>query len=96
MQNPDGSYSLQGNFGRLNGERYPAYHRMDLRLSRFIRMKNNGLLSFFIEMRNIYNRKNIRVINAIARGNSTDGYTISEERESWLPLLPSFGISYDF
>src|SRR5206468_11449731 len=40
--------------GALNSKRLPAYHRLDLRLSRD-RALAGGVLTFFVEGRNVYN-----------------------------------------
>jgi outer membrane receptor for ferrienterochelin and colicin len=95
-QNADGSYRWDWAPGTLYGKRFPAYHRMDLRVSRYFQLQNSRL-SLFIEIRNLYNRKNIRQYEySEVVIHSLDSYTFIKEPREWLPLIPSFGISWDF
>jgi len=95
-QNPDGSYTWEWAPGPLYGERFPAYHRMDLRVSRYFET-SKGRLSLFLEIRNLYNRKNLRQYEYTdVLILSPDEYTYEIEPREWLPRIPSFGISWDF
>jgi outer membrane receptor for ferrienterochelin and colicin len=95
-QNPNGSYSWDWSPVALNGKRYPAYHRMDIRVNRFFETQN-GHVSVFMEVRNLYNRKNIRQYNySDVTISAPDNITFLKETEEWLPLIPSFGITWDF
>jgi len=82
--------------GPLNAQQLPDYHRMDIRLARIF-YTSHGRISTFIEIRNIYNRRNIREYIY-----EYDGYQNGRHgakrtgTETLLPILPSFGISWEF
>ncbi len=78
----------------INGERYPAYHRLDLRINRYINTAH-GRLAFFVEVINLYDRENVRTYEY--------DITLSEDRTElflhrselhWLGILPSVGIRW--
>lgn len=94
-QNPDGSYNWEWTPGTLYGKRFPAYHRMDIRISRYFET-GKGKISLFLEVRNLYNRKNVRQYDySEVSINSPDRYTYIKEPREWLPRIPSFGISWE-
>ena len=77
--------------GHLNSERLPAYHRLDLRASRSIPVKR-GELRFFVDIQNVYNRKNASGFDV----------RIDEEleqmqvlQESWPGFVPSAGFFWE-
>ena len=51
-------FDVQPVFGPLNGGRLPSYHRLDLRASRTWDLRR-GELEFFLEIQNVYDRKNL-------------------------------------
>jgi hypothetical protein len=53
-----GGYELDPDYSQRNGLRYPAYHRLDLRLDRRLDFGGWGA-SFFVEVQNVYNRDNV-------------------------------------
>ena len=77
------------------GSRYPAYHRLDLRLTRVFETRN-GRVSLFAEVMNLYDRSNVRTYeyevysigyrNAVANSNPIH----------YLGVTPSVGISWRF
>lgn len=81
-------YSLT--YGAFHSQRYPVYHRLDVKLSHW-RAFNNWRLMFAIGMSNLYGQKNIRRYS----------YYVVEDKlnrlaESWLPPLPVFSVSAEF
>jgi outer membrane cobalamin receptor len=82
-------------YGPLNGARFPAYHRMDVRVNRYFHFTNSRL-SLFLELRNLYNRKNSRAFEYSVTVFRDGSFVVNRSEEHWLPLLPSIGISYDF
>jgi len=93
---PDGSIDFVRIYGAVNGERLSAYHRMDVRINRYFDFAKSKL-SFFFEVRNLYNRDNARLFeNNIIFDSSTNTFRVEKVEESWLPLLPSLGFSFDF
>lgn len=93
---PPGGYYINQVPGDLYAKRYPAFHRMDLRISRFF-YTEKGLISFFFEFMNLYNRKNVREYTyELSQIYSVEKYTMSKIPGKGFPLLPSVGISWEF
>ncbi len=79
--------------GPINALRLPAYHRMDIRATRTFQV-GGGTLSAFLDVFNLYNRENLRSYDywvelPSGRVNHTVGETL-------LPILPSFGLTWEF
>lgn len=84
--------------GDLRSIRLDDYHRLDVRASRRFARKRS-VFELFIDIQNLYNRRN-------DAGFEVDGldFRIDEQGravyepsvETWLPLLPSFGVSWTF
>ena len=82
--------------GPLNARRLPAYHRLDVRAARIFKT-SRARVSTFLEIRNLYNRKNIREYIYEYGGVQNGSHSaVRTGAESQLPLLPSFGISWEF
>ena len=84
-------------FGPFNEERLPDYHRLDLRLSREWQ-KQRGVLGFFLEIQNLYNRRNIAGFDPDFDLELSDvgEIDLQLEEEVWDGLLPSFGVTWEF
>lgn len=74
----------------INGERFPAYHRLDLGL-RWRFEKFGGLWEPYVQVANAYNRRNVFVY-------FFDYEDVPPTRTgvSQLPVLPTFGIEFTF
>ncbi len=94
---PEGLFPFTRRYGQLNAKRFPAYHRLDVRVNHAFDL-DRGRLSVFLEMVNLYNRDNIRLIEAGSLDVVENGDLIvaSEHTEKWFPLLPSIGASWEF
>lgn len=94
---PGGRQQIRQQYGELNAKRFPAYHRLDLRVNRVFDT-GRGRFSVFLEVVNLYNRTNLRLIEADSWGidDSGDVFVVSEFTEKWFPLLPSVGASWTF
>jgi outer membrane receptor protein involved in Fe transport len=82
-------------FGPIRGIRLPAYHRLDLRVTRALQV-GRGELQVFVDLFNLYNRTNLGSWDF--SGSYEDG-ALSVERlngQEMLPLLPTFGFRYEF
>ncbi len=79
--------------GPINAERLPAYHRMDLRVTRTFQV-GGGTLSAFLDVFNLYNRENLRSYDY--KVELPSGRVIQNVGETLLPLLPSFGLTWEF
>ncbi|HET9225105.1 MAG TPA: hypothetical protein VFR31_00440, partial [Thermoanaerobaculia bacterium] len=84
-------FSIDGEpvLGKLNSERLPVYHRMDLRASREWQLRS-GRLTFFVDLQNVYNRE-----NAAGFDLEVDEDGIVREPESWPGFFPSIGITWE-
>ena len=98
-QRPDGEWALAYDIGPFYQEFLDDYFRFDFRASRTSRLGEKGQLTFFIDIQNLSDRDNQRGI-AIADPDydysAETGWIITFPRENWLPIIPSFGVSYEF
>jgi hypothetical protein len=95
-QHQNGGYYWQWAPGTIHGKRHQAYHRMDVRLSRYFDTRK-GHISTYGEIRNLYNRKNIKDYDYININiYSPNDYSYEKEARGWLPIMLSFGIIWDF
>ncbi len=81
-------------FGPVNGKRLPPYHRLDLRASREWQ-KKQGVLGFFLELQNVYDRENVAGFDPDEFDLAADVELVAVE-EHWDGFLPSFGITWEF
>jgi hypothetical protein len=82
-------------FGKLNSERLPAYHRLDLRVTRSFAV-GRGSLDVYLDLFNAYNQQNLR---AYEYGTTMVGEELKWVRfpdEELLPFLPSIGFRWEF
>ena len=78
--------------GPLYSERLESYHRLDLRASRAWQ-RSWGRLVFFLDLQNVYNRKNLAGFDV--QFDEEDG-VLKVEEERWPGFLPSLGIRWEF
>ena len=99
---PDGDLQFYQKHELFNGEQYPAYHRMDLRINRYFKLTNSRI-SVFLHMINLYNRFNLRKFDLgvtddkerlVPDGNG--GYVITNDNTKWFGFTPIFGMSWEF
>ncbi len=79
-------------FGRLNSERFPPYHRLDLRASRRRELRS-GALTFYVDIQNVYDRKNLAGFDVDL---DEDAGTVDLEAERWPGVFPSLGLIWEF
>jgi len=92
---PDGSAYLYEETGKPYGQRYPAFHRLDLRLNRHFDT-SRGRSSAFLEVINLYNRGNVRTYEYDQVRLPTGEYVYQKIPEYWFRLLPSIGASWSW
>ena len=80
--------------GPPHGARYPAFHRLDLRVSRHFETRS-GRVSAFLELVNIYDRGNVRTYNYPWHCTGS-GCSLGRSPEYWFGLLPSLGVSWSW
>ena len=81
-----------------NAARLPAYHRLDLRLSRAFRLfRLDG--QFYVDVVNVYNRENLLAYRygvTVDHSNPEQAPQLRRERTTMLPILPTIGLSIAF
>lgn len=84
--------------GEFRSTRLSDYHRLDVRASRRFAWKRS-VFELFIDIQNVYNRRNDAgfEVDGIDFVINDQGQAVYEPTpETWLPLLPSFGVSWTF
>ncbi|MEM7587347.1 MAG: TonB-dependent receptor [Acidobacteriota bacterium] len=84
--------------GPLYGERVDDYHRLDVRLSRQFDL-GKGDLQLYFDIQNLYNRENERgyEFGEDAFLVQPDGSVrVEPEIDTWLGVVPSFGLTWSF
>jgi hypothetical protein len=92
VENEDGEIGLGPVLGPLNSERLSAYHRLDLRASRFWRPRF-GRVTFFVDIQNVYDRKNAAGFDV--QFDEPEG-TLTVIEEPWVGIFPSLGVIVEF
>jgi len=77
--------------GQMKG-RYKPFSRVDLRINKYFNV-GKGQMTAFVELINVFNRKNIRAYSFL-RLEGEDSYYLEKKAEYWLGILPSFGLTY--
>jgi len=96
LPQPDGSSIILPVVGKRNAIRHPAFHRMDLRISRFVPLRHGSFLAFF-EITNLYNRQNVCCTSDFDYSENPDGSVqVDRQLDYWLPWIPSFGLNWQF
>lgn len=91
QEDEDGEIELVPVLGRLNSERLPDYHRLDLRLSRKWQV-DRGRLTLFLDVQNLYHRRNVAGFDLDL--DEEAGQIIARE-EDWPGFFASAGISWE-
>ena len=80
--NPSYMTTLLGTF---NSQRLPYYHRLDITFKKQFNFKNKDVMEIVASITNVYNRNNIFYVNRI-----------TSKIIYQFPILPSFGLNYNF
>ncbi|MCP4660646.1 MAG: TonB-dependent receptor, partial [bacterium] len=98
VRRPNGSWDIEPVLGPYYAENLSDYHRLDVRVSRSWQL-DRGTLSLFIDVQNLYDRKNERGTEfedaefyVLPNGD----IVLSADDEEWLGMIPSFGIGWEF
>jgi hypothetical protein len=98
-QAPEGPESidvLRRGFGELNADRLPAYHRLDLRVTRAFTFERSRL-ELFLDVFNVYDRTNLRGWQWSLRSNGDGSYrAVKDTGEEQLPIMPTIGFRWVF
>jgi hypothetical protein len=95
MTTVDGSQFVNRTFGPIYGERLPAYHRLDVRVSKLFPV-STGRLEVYFDVFNAYNRENAEAFNFAVW--VTPQGTAATERgiNPLLRVFPTFGARLEF
>jgi len=92
----DGQIFFSTQLGALNGKNYPAFHRLDLRISRSF-TTGRGHINTFFEVTNLYNHGNVRTYEFLYRcGDTVESCHYEKDPAYWFRLLPSIGIDWNW
>ncbi len=89
-----GDVLFDTHFGARNAARYPAYHKMDLRIARQFNFKSQSIAAF-LEVQNLYNQKNVRRYWHEPVVAADGAVAFLRHAEAWLPRLPSIGLKWE-
>lgn len=93
---PDGTVEVIRNIGVRNSQRLGDYQRIDMRVSK-VQKLNDSKLTWFFEVTNLLDRENECCVDGSNYRLNEDGtVSVRQYRESWLPLIPSLGINWQF
>ncbi len=79
----------------LNSSRYSVFHTLDARVSRNFDVKR-GSLTAFLEVTNLYNRKNPCCTEYSIQAVGGGGTELVGTEKYWLPIVPSLGVVWRF
>lgn len=92
----DGAVLTRHVYGERNSARLEAYHRLDARVSRRFDV-GGGRLSMFLDVFNVYDRRNPRAPPAAGTDYAVPGRDANALHfDVLLPRVPSFGIAWEF
>ena len=91
----DGSLIYNWTYGAYNAKRAPAYHRLDLRATRTYRLKH-GTLKAYVDIFNAYDQQNEDGYDQPSATIVNGQLVVNKAPLRMLPLLPSFGLSWEF
>lgn len=81
--------------GPRNAERLGDYQRIDMRVNREQQLRS-GRLSYYFEVTNLLNRENPCCVEGAHLEGTGAGPRLVAEETNWLPMLPSFGVQFEF
>ena len=93
---PDGTTSILPVLGPRNALREPPYHRLDLKVTRRVRV-GDGRLSLYLQVTNLYGRRNACCAESFRYLPQADGSVRVERTEdTWMGRHPVAGLTWDF
>ena len=82
-------------YGPPNGGRYPAYHRMDVRVSKTYAFRGWDL-DLYVQILNLYARANVHEYVFQKKTDTDGGVYFERSEEHFLPLMPTVGLYATF
>jgi outer membrane receptor protein involved in Fe transport len=92
---PDGTWSAERVVGPRNEANLGTYARIDLRVNREV-LLSNSKLSLYLEVTNLLNRKNQCCVEDFELHARAGQPWAEQEMGYYVPLLPSFGLQWEF
>jgi outer membrane cobalamin receptor len=91
----DGSRFASRTFGPIYRERLPAYHRLDVRVSKLFPV-GNGQLEAYLDVFNAYNRKNAEAFEYMVWITPEGRAVVERGINPLLRVFPTFGARWEF
>jgi hypothetical protein len=91
----DGSVFWTRSYGPIRAERLPAYHRLDLRMTREFQVGGNVLFGY-LDLFNLYDRTNLMSYEYGGWYNQGQMHMTRRDGEEMLPFIPLIGFRYEF
>jgi outer membrane receptor protein involved in Fe transport len=96
-ESADGTPVIVPVLGPRNSGRLPWFERLDARVARPVDLASGGSLTFFFEVMNLLNHRNLRGFSGFDFERQGDGtVSVDPQEEAWLPRIPSFGLMWSF
>ncbi len=89
----DGTFAYYHDYGLFNGSRYPAYHRLDMRINKHFHT-SKGEITIFLHIINAYNHENINNFDFSVLEENADNFRFEIDKETWFSILPFIGVSW--
>jgi hypothetical protein len=83
------------NYADVNTSKFPPYHKLDLSINYKLKLKNIDL-NFFVNLYNVYNRKNAYAQYVITKQDDEGNSYTELKRISLFPFIPAAGLSINF
>jgi hypothetical protein len=91
----DGNRFWVRSFEALRGSRLPAYHRLDVRVTRDMTVRG-GTLRAYLDLFNVYDRTNVASYRYDFRMENGTPVSVRRNGLTLMPLLPTIGFRYEF
>ncbi len=91
----DGTFAYYHDWGLFNSLRYPAYHRLDVRINRHF-YSARGKITAFLHIINAYNHENVNNYDFSILEENADSFRYEIDTETWFSILPFVGVSWEF
>lgn len=88
---------FEADVGPYNDTFFPSYHRMDLHYRRTFLLRKRYQVSFFVDVTNIYNRRNVQsYADHQAFLGANDNPEVSFDSDIWIPQIANLGFHWTF
>ena len=81
--------------GPRNSEHLGTYQRLDLRANRDVQLRS-AKLSYYLEVTNLLNHENPCCVEDWRLQGDGRNARLAFDESNWLPMIPSFGVQFEF